>query len=74
MSEAIDTKISEGERVRLDHALKRMIATIDSVRRAANIAGPIGGDTAQAVVQIAYEIATTITRHDAYVMMAKDSP
>ena len=57
---------SEGERERLQHALTRARATLNSLETALTLPGPIGHETAQALVTSALELAMLIARHDAF--------
>ena len=60
-------KLSEGERVRLGHAIERLKSTQESLRiilRTPNV--PPGLDAGQALVQTAVEISNLLARIDAY--------
>lgn len=58
---------SVGERVRLTHAIDRMRTSLDSlelfVKRFDN--QPLGQETAQSMMSTAWEIASSIVKHDA---------
>ena len=62
-----------GERTRLAHAVERMRGCLVSLEAAPRCAGPIGADAGHAAVVTATEIATTIAKHDAYVIGDEDT-
>jgi hypothetical protein len=60
-------KLSEGERVRLGHALDRLKATMEAMRIVQRTPGvPPGHDVGQALVQTAVEISNLLAKIDAY--------
>ncbi len=61
-----------GERERLLHSAERMRATLANLTLGLKIRGPIGAETANAVMTTATEISMQIARHDAFLLAEED--
>ena len=65
---------SSDERIRIEHAKKRLAAYLDSIDVALRLPGlPIGADMGQGLVQTAQEIAVYAARHDAFLLAEGDA-
>lgn len=63
---------SDGERVRLRHAIDRMRATLAGLETGLGIGANVGQEAVEAVVGTAILIATTVAKLDAYVQTERD--
>lgn len=62
-------KRSDGEKVRMRHAIERMRATLNSLEAAMTQNVPFGAQTAEAVTGTALEIAMQVAKHDAFLLV-----
>lgn len=65
---------SEGERIRARHILARLRGCLEGVQYAIDDPHPPGYDAAQAVLHTAGELATSVSRLDAYLRAEGDQP
>lgn len=63
----------EGERVRIKHSLARAHVVLDGVEQALLFGNvPFGTEVAQAVMNVALEIAMQIAKHDTIILVAEE--
>lgn len=66
-------KRSEGEKVRLRHALSRMRAHVDALMKSLEMPVPIGNETVEAMSRTVFEIAMQVAKHDAYLTKEEEA-
>lgn len=62
-------KRSEGEKVRMRHAIERMRASLNSLESAMKQPVPFGAAAAEAITGTALEIAMQVAKHDAFLLV-----